>query len=248
MNGMSRKAWTLATLVIGLLMAVDPLPISAQVAGKAATGSAAGGRIDVMVPALNFKGVGTGTTRTVLFQIRNFGAFRLHGNVDGSALPSALTLKAGGGPFDLGHHERQTVVVQAAPTSPGPFSGSVRITSGDFEKPVVSVPIKGAGVPAKIKTARTVSFGQVKVGFTPVRTFTIRNRGAGVLHGNVGAIDAPFSVTSGAGSFTLPYGHSLPVTIRFAPNSTQRAASALAITSDDPAHPTVKVAVSGRGK
>jgi len=201
-----------------------------------------------MVRALNFKGVGTGTTKTLSFQIRNFGEFRLHGSVDGSALPSALSLKAGAGPFDLGHHERQTVAVQAAPTQSGPFSGTVRITSGDSAKPVVSVPIRGIGIPAEIKTARTVSFGRVKIGLTPVRTFRIGNRGAGVLHGIVGAIDAPFSVTSGAGSFTLPYGHSLTVTVRFAPNSTQRAAGTLAITSDDPAHPAVKVAVSGRGK
>jgi centrosomal CEP192-like protein len=248
MNDMGGKAWTLAALVIGLLVAVDSRPLPAQVTGAGASGVAAGGKIDVLGRALNFKRVGTGTISTLNFQIRNFGEFRLHGNVDGSGLPPSLSLKAGAGPFNLGHHERQTVVVQAAPTQPGPFSGSIRITSGDSEKPVVSVPIMGTGIPAKITAARTVSFGRVKIGLTPVRTFRIRNRGAGVLQGSVGALDAPFSVTSGAGSFTLPYGRSLPVTVRFAPNSTQPAAGTLAITSDDPARPTVKVAVSGRGK
>src|SRR5271156_4426290 len=114
MNDMGGKAWTLAALVIGLLVAVGSRPLPAQVTGAGANGVAAGGKIDVLGRALNFKSVGTGTISTLNFQIRNFGEFRLHGNVDGSGLPPSLSLKAGAGPFNLGRHERQTVVVQAA--------------------------------------------------------------------------------------------------------------------------------------
>ncbi|MFI5353598.1 MAG: choice-of-anchor D domain-containing protein [Candidatus Binatales bacterium] len=108
------------------------------------------------------------------------------------------------------------------------------------------VPVQGTAVPGKIAAPASLSFGKVTVGSSTTKTFNVENKGLGVLNGNVAILGAPFSVISGAGNFTLSEGQSISVTVQFAPTSAKSVKAKLTITSDDPSHPVIKVAVSGK--
>jgi centrosomal CEP192-like protein len=108
------------------------------------------------------------------------------------------------------------------------------------------VPVQGTAVPGKITAPASLSFGNVKVGGGATKTFKVENKGMGVLNGNVVILGAPFSVISGAGSFTLSERQSVSVTVQFAPTSPQPAKATLTITSDDPEHPAIKLIVTGK--
>ena len=90
-----------------------------------------------------------------------------------------------------------------------------------------------------------MNFGQVTIGKPATKTFKVTNVGPGVLHGQVGTVAAPFQVTAGGSSFTLPAGHAISVTVEFTPMSTQPQNATLTITSDDPVHPSVGILMSG---
>jgi len=93
-----------------------------------------------------------------------------------------------------------------------------------------------------------VFFGKVGIGVAPATiTFDVGNAGIGTLNGSVGTLSAPFSLTSGAGAFTLAPGRSHPVTVQFTPTAAGSAPASLAITSNDPAHPSVNLPIGGKG-
>lgn len=62
-----------------------------------------------------------------------------------------------------------------------------------------------------------LEFGQVEIGSSSVRTFEIRNTGAGTLDGNVSESCFHFSLVSGSGSYSLSAGQTRNVTVRFWP-------------------------------
>jgi hypothetical protein len=81
------------------------------------------------------------------------------------------------------------------------------------------------------------------------RTISVRNRGKGPLHGNVGApvIGAPFSEIGG-GPFTLAAKTGETVTIIFSPMVTGDFNDTLIVTSDDPKHLSMTVKLKGISK
>jgi len=81
-----------------------------------------------------------------------------------------------------------------------------------------------------------------------VRNLVVSNRLRGsVLVGEVSSVAAPFSVISGGGAFALGSGQALTVKIEFAPTAPGPISSTLSIASNDPIHPSVAVALNGRG-
>ena len=64
----------------------------------------------------------------------------------------------------------------------------------------------------------SLSFGNVRVGNSADRTFTIRNTGAGILAGVVGSSKDEFSIV-GTLSYALEAGESLSFTVRFTPKA-----------------------------
>jgi hypothetical protein len=82
------------------------------------------------------------------------------------------------------------------------------------------------------------------------KTFTITDSGRGVLSGAVGAFvnGSPFSVSQGAGAFTLQPHQVLTIGVLFAPAATGRVTALLAITVNAPSTPASgNVTVAGRG-
>ena len=105
---------------------------------------------------------------------------------------------------------------------------------------VVSGTPPPGGITASISPA-SLAFTNVAVGQTSDQTITITNDASstGALTGTVGDLSAPFSVTSGAGDFTLQPGQSVPVTIQFAPTAAGDSSATLQVThnASNPASP-----------
>ncbi|MBI4638975.1 MAG: hypothetical protein HY727_21770 [Candidatus Rokubacteria bacterium] len=89
-----------------------------------------------------------------------------------------------------------------------------------------------------------VTFFRPTIPSTPTETVTLQNVGRATLTGSVGTLPAPFSVTGGAGVFSLAPGATLTVTIQFSASTRGTARSALSVTSTDPARPSARVPVS----
>jgi hypothetical protein len=198
--------------------------------------------------SLNFKTVGTDTVKTLSFTIKNSGTLTLNGYVNAAELAAPLSMTAGAGSFSLTHNHTWTVKVEASPTQPGAFAGAVAITSSDPKHPAASVSVSGTAAAGLIKTPSTLSFGSLTIGHIATKRFKVSNQGPGVLHGSVGTLAAPFSVTAGSGSFVLSQGHSVSVTVQFVPTATTAASAMLAISNDDPPNGIAMVAVRGAGK
>ncbi len=211
-----------------------------------AIGPTPSGTLSLSTGKLNFGTVGTDTTSTLSLKITNSGAGTLTGSVDATGVHSPLSVTSGAGTFKLGYNQSTTVTVKAAPTKTGALSGDLEITSSDPARKSVTVLITGTAAAGKIEVPSSVAFGAQKVGTKPTMKFKVTNEGPGVLHGKVGTLSAPFSVTSGGGSFALSSGKSTSVTIEFVPVASKEVSEKLTITSDDPAHPSVQVAVTGK--
>jgi hypothetical protein len=209
---------------------------------------------------VGFGAVGVGVTpKSLSFAVKNTGIGVLTGSV--GTLDAPFSVSAGGGPFNLAPGRKQIVTVQFAPTSVGHVSAALAITSDDPSHLDVPFAIggKGAGghltvnLPAPIAPATmpALGFGAVAANATLIKTFTVTNTGLGVLDGNVAAF-APgvaFSLTQGAGAFTLQPGQKLTIGVQFAPTASGRASATLTISDTAPGTPTlVTVAMSGRGK
>lgn len=207
-----------------------------------------GGTLSLSSHALNFRTVGTGTAKTLSFTIENTGTGMLTGSINSSAFPSEFTVVSGGAPFSLAHRQAQTVTIRLAPTDTGSCFAPIGITSSDPKHRAEIVLATGNAMAGEIKAPNTMNFKTVKLGSAPTRSFKVSNTGAGILHGTIGTLGAPFNVTAGAGSFTLAHGQSVVVGIQFMPALADEYITVLSITSDDPARASLDIAVEGRGK
>ncbi|HBA39862.1 MAG TPA: hypothetical protein DCZ05_09010 [Deltaproteobacteria bacterium] len=98
------------------------------------------------------------------------------------------------------------------PTSAGTFT--LAFPGGDN----VTVTVSGSLPTAKIDvTPSERNFGNVIVGQTEDRTFTVKNVGSGTLSGSA-SVSSPFSIVSG-GSYNIAAGDSHTVTVRFSPTA-----------------------------
>ncbi|MBU2502053.1 choice-of-anchor D domain-containing protein [bacterium] len=88
------------------------------------------------------------------------------------------------------------------------------------------VRLEGRGVylpPSCSRSALSLDFGQVLVDTIHQKSFTVTNKGGGVLEGEVSLDDASgeFSLLSGEGPFALEYGDTVTVEVQFAPHVEQ---------------------------
>ena len=181
----------------------------------------------------------------------NTATTAISGTVDGSQIPPPFTITQGGGGFHLGRGGRREVSLKFAPAAAGQFSGIVTITGTNPVSSQLIVPVNGAGAPGTltIESPTPINFGLVKVRKRKTMTLTVENTGPGVLHGSVdtAGMTASFNA-SGARSFTLARGKRRSLSVTFVPPSAGSFSSSLAITSDDPAEPSVDVTLVGIGK
>jgi Abnormal spindle-like microcephaly-assoc'd, ASPM-SPD-2-Hydin/von Willebrand factor type A domain len=155
-----------------------------------------------------------------------------------------------------------TVTIKFTPTTTGPASGTLTITSDDPNQPVKSVALSGTGLPTP-PPGITVSPNSLVFGATPLQFFigiriTIANTGpCKDLNVTLTSNGTPFFVTDNdpatvpptslTVSGTVPGNQSKRFVVVFAPTVQGAASGTLSITSNDPNNPTVTVPLTGNG-
>ena len=202
--------------------------------------------------------VGAAASRTVT--IRNGGSADLHVTetslVGGEA--SEFVITSGGAPFTVVPGATHTLDVHFVPTSAGPKTTTLRLTSDDQDEATVDVALSGTGIlpPDLDVTPTPHDFGEVLVGTTDVvigttasRTFVIRNLGGVDLQVSATSLagdeTGEFAITSGGAPFTVVPGATHTLDVRFAPTSGGPKTTVLRLTSDDPDEAIVDVPLSG---
>ncbi len=150
-----------------------------------------------------------------------------------------------------------TINLSFMPLGAGARAGVVEIANSAVIAPT-RVYLSGAGnstpgVKARV-FPREIFFG-VAINRPRIRRVIIRNLGAATLHGYVPDLTAPFNVASGAGMFTLARGKTHVVEVRLQPPLVPAVfvvvplrspvLATLMIATDDPAQPSIPVALHG---
>ncbi len=211
--------------------------------------------IDLAATAHDYGPVVVGTTASRTVVIRNLGDVELQ--ITASTLvngePNEFAITQGGALFTVAPGGTHTLDVRFAPSTEGPKTTSLRLSSNDADEPTVDVALNGNGLmPADIDIgAMTHDYGQVVVGTTASHTVIIRNLGDVALQVSAMTLvtgeAADFSITLGAAPFTVAPGSEHSVDVRFAPGSAGQKTTMLRVVSDDQDEDTVNVVVTGRG-
>jgi hypothetical protein len=122
------------------------------------------------------------------------------------------------------------------------------ITSNDPVHPSVAVVLTGYGVPGKLQMPRRLGFPEIASGTSSIKNLAIKNSGLGVLHGSVETITGPFTVMEGSGAFALVHGQTALVNLEFSPTTAGETSGTLKLDSDDPAHSSISVALTGSAR
>ncbi|MFB3906035.1 MAG: prolipoprotein diacylglyceryl transferase family protein [Acidobacteriota bacterium] len=94
----------------------------------------------------------------------------------------------------------------------------------------------------------SLDFDTVNTGETRQLIFTVQNSGTATLTvQSIAKTSAVFTVSAPALPFSVAPGAQQAVTVTFAPTDAGVVSDTLTVTSDDPAHPTVTVSVTGEG-
>lgn len=100
-----------------------------------------------------------------------------------------------------------------------------------------------------LRAPRSVRFDPIPKGGSRTRTITIANDSSTEsLYVKVGEAGGPFTVTFGGGEAILPPGGRQRVTITFRPRRRGRAVGSVGLESSDPARPTHRIRLEGRGQ
>jgi len=178
--------------------------------------------MDINPATVDFSNVVMGQSLTQTLTIINLATST--GTLDGSvgSLSEPFSVVSGGGTFSLLPGKSRSVVIRFSPTSLGTLSQTLSITHNatNLTSPK-DVSLVGTGVAAvNLSIAPTpVDFGDVIVNKAATQTITITNlsTSTGVMEGSVDSLSGPFSVVSGAGSFSLGIGQSKKVVVSFTP-------------------------------
>ncbi len=141
-----------------------------------------------------------------------------------------------------------TVTLTVRPTSTPTVTATIVVTptaSSTLTQTATPTPIsEPAGGTLNVPAA--VRFPVIGIGMPATsRTVTVSNRSlSSTLTVDIGTLARPFTV-SGAGHYAMAPDTSLPVTITFSPYAVGAANQTLAVSSGDPKHRHVSIAVSG---
>jgi Cep192 domain 4 len=113
-----------------------------------------------------------------------------------------------------------------------------------------------ASAPAIDVQPGSKAYGTLSVGSTLDQSFTVKNTGTATLHVSStsvtnlgqGTSAGEFSITNGAGAFTLAPTATKAVTVRFAPGTAGVKSATLRLASDDPDTANKDVSLSGTGQ
>ncbi|HTA44031.1 MAG TPA: choice-of-anchor D domain-containing protein [Bryobacteraceae bacterium] len=222
--------------------------------------SGSGGLPHMVVPGpLNFGNVAICLSHALNATVGNTGTVDLHltgihtTGAGYSASITTLTVPAGG---------TANIPVTLKPTVTGPLPGTLTFLSDDPNTPTAAINLTGTGTPEPPPSI-SISPSSINFGAVPLQYFvgiavTVSNVGpCEDLHVTLTVAGAAFLLTTGDPT-TLPMANppisdtiaastSKNYTVVFAPTAIGAAGGTLTITSDDPAHPSVTVPLSGNG-
>jgi hypothetical protein len=193
-------------------------------------------QLSVVPSSIDFGNILVGQSSTQTLTIKNEATST--GTLEGTVgtLSGPFSIMKGGGPFSLAPGKSLSVVLNFSPTSAGTFSQLLTIThNATGQTSPADISITGTGVLPVVNmliSQTSIDFGNVSVGKTATRSFTITNLATSTdtLTGSVGNLLSPFSVVSGDGAFSLAPGESQFVVIAFSPELSGPASETLVIT------------------
>ena len=196
-----------------------------------------------------------GATASQTFAIRNFGGANLQ--VSGATLVGGqageFSITNGGAPFTVAPGATHNVDLRFAPTSGGPKSTTLQLTTDDPDEGSIDVALSGnALVAPEIDVVPAANnYGVIWLGQNSSHTFAVRNIGSADLQVTttslVGGDAGEFGITSGGGAFTLTPGSTHNMDVRFVPTSVGPKTAALRLASNDENEATFDVSLSGSG-
>ncbi|MCC7142916.1 MAG: choice-of-anchor D domain-containing protein [Candidatus Eisenbacteria bacterium] len=167
--------------------------------------------------AIPFDPIAVGESAQETFTLRNAGGGLLRGEVALDCAAGAFSLTAGGGAYELAAGQERLVSVRFAPETEA--THQCRIATGGA---CAAVLVSGRTLNAPLCEVNPTAlpFPRLFVGEADEQSFTIANRGEGILTGRVSALlDPHFTVVVGAGDYALPAGQSRDVRVRFQPTA-----------------------------
>ncbi|HLJ45824.1 MAG TPA: choice-of-anchor D domain-containing protein [Bryobacteraceae bacterium] len=152
-------------------------------------------------PMVNFGGLGVGQTLDLPIIIANNGSANL--TVTSAAVTGPFQITAGMTPFTVPPDGQLTITVRFVPTTLGPQTGNLSMSTNDSGNPNVSVSLQGTGTvacnyslnAAGVNPGSTASTGTVALTTGPTCTWAVS--------GNVPWLTSP--ATNGMGSATINY-------------------------------------------
>ena len=204
----------------------------------------------IQVSPINFGNDVVGTNLSQALIIKNTGAATLtitQITETGSAFfsVSGFTL-----PLNVNAGQQTTITVAFLPTSVGPASGNISITSNALTSPT-SVALSGTGIAATLTLGinpTSLSFGNVATGTSSAtQNVTITNTGnSSVTISQINFGVSGFTMTGGSAPVTLSPSQNLVLTVQFSPTIAGPANGSISIVSNATGSPAA-VPVSGTG-
>lgn len=217
--------------------------------GLTGTGQTQGAKLEATPPLVSFAGTLVGEPESAGARFRNVGSEPL--TIDAVNLPSAPFSATGvpavGAKLEPGHSV--TITIAFDPTEDGTFTGEIGLeTTGGTE----AVGLSGtASQPGTLQIAdETNEYGQVPVGSSESKSFTIENTGGTAVPLTIskppigGEFTATTSLPEGT---TIEPGETLTETVEFTPTSTGPATGAWRINGEKDTNGLQEVHFNGEG-
>jgi uncharacterized protein (TIGR03437 family) len=206
--------------------------------------------INVSPAFLDFGGVNPGTVADLSLTVRNTGGGPLTVNSIATTNPRYSIVNPSI-PFTVAAGASQTVTVRFSPLAPGVQTGTLTVSSNDTTRSAVNISLGGQGngsgtAPGIDIDPLNLNFINVAAGSFQDLLLTIRNTGVTQLTVNLITSSNPqFAILNPLTPFNVTPGGFTNVTVRFSTGTGTAATGTLTISSNDPARPTVTVALSG---
>ena len=213
---------------------------------KTTTGQAA---FQVSPTTLNFGKVGVGKQTSQTIAVTNTGTLPVSITQATISNPQ-FSLTGATLPMSVATGQSGNFTVGVTPSTSGTLSGTLTVQGSDGAAPAVVNLSATAVAPAPqiSLSSSSVQFGTVGIGSTSNLNLTISNTGNADLTVSVISLTgAEFSVSGITTPKTIVAGQSAQLGLSFQPKVGGAAAATLSITSNDPANPTMSVALAGTG-
>ncbi len=217
----------------------------------------AGGTLSVSPGAISFGKVGTSTTAKQTLKIANSGQGTLEVYVDTSGLPNppysvsySVPLKGAFTIYSIPPKHSLLVTTKFAPgaqVDPAQnYPGQIVVNSGDPHHLKETIPVSATGETGTLSVPTALAV-KVAHGKKKSVNLVIKNTGLGILHVtlNLGGLSSPLSATPTTTSFTLDDKQTHTLKVQFAPAVAGAFMGTIKLMTDDPAHLTTIVSVTG---